>query len=73
MLPKFISLEVAYLLLMGSKEVCSMIYFSNIFVDEIRVKFILFSLKHATKKWMCGLTTNPVSTWDDFVKLFLRK
>jgi len=39
----------------------------------LKQKLIHFSLKDATKRWIYGLAANSISTWDDFVKLFLRK
>ena len=41
--------------------------------DAIRLCFIPFSLKDLTKKWLYSLAANSVTTWDDFVKAFLKK
>ena len=37
------------------------------------MKLISFALKDSAKHWMYGLATRSVTSWDDFVKLFLRK
>jgi len=50
MLPKFTSLEDAYLFLREFEEVCSMMYFPNIYVDVVRIKLIPFGLTYAAKK-----------------------
>ena len=72
MLPKFIDLEDAYLFLRKFEEVCSMMHIPNISVDVVRMKLIPFALKDFAKWWI-GLAANSVSSWNDFVKLFLRK
>ena len=48
-------------------------HFPNIYVDVFRKKLIPFTLKNFAKIWMYGLVANFVSTWNNFVKLFLRK
>jgi len=73
MLPKFTSLEDAYLFLREFKEVCFMIHFPNISIDVVHMKLISFTLKDTIKRWTYGLAANSVISWDDFVKLFLRK
>ena len=73
MIPKFTSLEYTYLFLREFKEMYSMIYFSNIYVDVVRMKLIHFNFKDSTKYWMYGLAANSITSWDDFFKLFLRK
>ena len=41
--------------------------------DAVRLRFIPFSLKDLTKKWLYSLAVDSVTTWDDFVKAFLKK
>jgi len=72
-LPKFRILEDAYLFLREFEEVCSMMHFPNIPVDVVRMKLIPFVLKDSAKCWMYSLAANFVTSWNDFVKLFLRK
>jgi len=49
-----------------------MMHFPNIPMD-VCMKLIPFALKDSAKCWMYGLAANSVTSWDDFVKLFLRK
>ena len=55
------------------EEVCSMMHFPNIPINVMRMKLIPFALKDSAKRWMYGLAANSVTSWNDFVKLFLRK
>jgi len=48
-------------------------HFPNIPIDVMRMKLILFALKDYAKHWMYGSTTNSVTSWNDFVRLFRRK
>lgn len=41
--------------------------------DSIRLRFISFTLKDNTKKWLHRMPTNTISMWDEFVKAFLKK
>jgi len=72
-LPKFASLENAYLFFREFEEVCSMMHFPNISIDVVRMKLIPFVLKDSGKCWVHGLAANYVTSWNDFVTLFLRK
>ena len=67
-LPKFTSLENAYLFLREFEEVYSMMHFPNIPIDVVRMKLI-----PVAKHWMYGLAPNSVASRNDFVRLFLRK
>jgi len=55
------------------EEVCSMMHFSYIRVDVVRMKLIPFTLKDSAKRWMYGLAARFVTSYDNIVKLFLRK
>ena len=48
-------------------------HFSNISIDVVRMKLIPFALKGYAKRWMYGLATSSITSWNDFVRLFLRK
>jgi len=72
-LPKFTSLEDTYLLFRKFAEVCSMMHFPNILIDVAQMKLIPFALKDSAKRWMYGLAANSVTSWNDFVRLFLIK
>ena len=50
-----------------------MMNFPNIAVNVVRMKLNPFALKDFGKCWMYGLAARSVTSWDDFVKLFLRK
>jgi len=50
MLHKFTGLEGAYSFLRELEEVCSLIHFPNIFVNEVRMKLISFALKDDPKR-----------------------
>jgi len=41
--------------------------------DAVRLHFIPFSLKDLTKKWLYSLSVDSVTTWDNFIKTFLKK
>jgi len=72
-LSKLTGLEDTHLFLREFEEVCFMMHFSNIPIDVVRMKLIPFILKDSTKCWMYGLAANSVTSWNDFVRLFLRK
>ena len=65
MLPKFTSLENAYMFLREFEGVCSMIHFPNIPIDVVRMKLIPFALKDSAKHWIYGLAARSVTSWDD--------
>jgi len=73
MLFKFTGLEDAYLFLSEFEVVCNMIHFHNVHIDVVKLRFVSFSLKDNAKRWMYSLPTNSISSWNDFVKVFLRK
>ena len=41
--------------------------------EDVRLRFIPFALKNLAKKWLYSLKVDSISTWDDFVKVFLKK
>jgi len=75
MFSKFTGVEDAYLFLRlrEFKEVCSMMCYSNVPIDTVRLKFIPFDLNDDSKKWMYSLYANSITNWDGFVHVFLRK
>ena len=42
-------------------------------VDAIKLRFVPFSLKDLAKKWLYSLEAGSISSWDNFVKAFLKK
>jgi len=73
MLPKFSGDGDAFPFLSKFEEVWSMMQFSNVPQDIIRLYFMPFALKDLAKRWMHGLPTNLISSWDGFGRVFLRK
>jgi hypothetical protein len=41
--------------------------------DAVKLRFIPFSLRDAAKKWLYSLSTNSISTWNEFISIFLKK
>jgi len=41
--------------------------------DAVILRSIPFALKDTAKKWLYSLPVGSVSSWDDFVKVFLKK
>ena len=65
--------EDAYFFVREFEEVCLMMRIPQLGDDAIRLRFIPFSLKDLAKKWLYSLAVDSVTTWDDFVKAFLKK
>jgi len=55
------------------EEVCFMMRISQLGEDIVRLRFIPFALKDLAKKWLYSLAVGSISSWDDFVKIFLKK
>jgi len=45
----------------------------NLKVDAVKLRFVPFSLKDLAKKWLNSLKASSISSWDNFVKAFLKK
>jgi len=41
--------------------------------NVIRLRFVLFSLKDLAKKWLYSLAAGSITSWDGFIKIFLKK
>ena len=41
--------------------------------DGVKLRFIPFSLRDNAKKWLYSLSTNSITTWAEFVAVFLKK
>ena len=50
-----------------------MMHFLNISIDVLRMKLIPFALKDSAERWMYDLAANSITSWNNFVRLFLRK
>ena len=75
MLPKKIGLDTddAYLFIMEFEDVCAIFKIKQLSEDAIKLRFIPFSLKDDAKKWMYNLTSTSISTWKEFISVFLKK
>jgi len=74
-LPRFHGLESedAYFFIREFEEVCLMMIIRQLGQDAIRLRFIPFALKDIAKKWLYNLPASSISSWDNFVKAFLKK
>ena len=41
--------------------------------DPIWLRFVPFALKDLVKKWLYSLAIGSITSWDDFIKIFLKK
>jgi len=75
MLPKFSRLESkdAYMFINEFEEVCAMMRIKQLSEDRVKLRFIPFSFRDNAKKWLYSLTTNSITTWAEFVSVFLKK
>ncbi|XP_077232805.1 uncharacterized protein LOC143871649 [Tasmannia lanceolata] len=75
LLPHFHGLpsEDAYLFLREFEDVCALIKMQQLTDDAVKLRFITFSLKEGAKKWLYGLPTNSITTWEEFAVAFLKK
>jgi len=65
--------EDAYFFIREFEEVCLMIKISHLADDAIRLRFVPFALKDLAKKWFHSLVIGSITSWDDFIKVFLKK
>ena len=73
MLPKFSGLELedAYMFISEFEDACAMLRIQQLSDDAVKLRFIPFLLWDNTKKWQYSLTTNSITTWAEFVAVFL--
>ena len=74
-LPKFhgIESEDTYFFIRGFEEVCLMMKIPHLVDDAIRLRFVPFALKDLAKKWLYSLAVGSITSWDGFIKVFLKK
>ena len=74
-LPKFHGLESedAYFFIREFEEVCLMMKIPHLVDDAIRLRFVPFALKDLAKKWLYSLAASSITSWDGFIKVFLKK
>ena len=65
--------EDAYFFIRKFEEMCLMMRIPQLGEDAVRLRFISFALKDLIKKWLYSLAVGLISSWDDFVKNFLKK
>ena len=41
--------------------------------NAIRLRFVPFALKDFAKKWLYSLASGSITSWDGFIKVFLKK
>ena len=46
---------------------------SHLVDDAIRLRFVPFALKDLAKKWLYSLMASSITSWDCFIKVFLKK
>ena len=75
MLPKFAGADSndAYMFINEFEEVYAMLKIKELTEDAIKLRFIPFMLRDVAKKWLYSLATNSITTWKDFVEIFLKK
>ena len=74
-LSKFHGLESedAYFFIKEFEEVCLMMKISQLADDAIRLRFVPFALKDLAKKRLYSLVAGSITSWDGFIKVFLKK
>ena len=50
-----------------------MMKISHLVDDAIRLRFVPFALKDLAKKWLYSLAAGSITSWDGFIKVFLKK
>ena len=50
-----------------------MMKISHLEDDAIRLRFVPFALKDLAKKWLYSLASGSITSWDGFIKVFLKK
>ena len=50
-----------------------MMKISHLADDSIRSRFVPLALKDLAKKWLYSLAAGSITSWDGFIKVFLKK
>ena len=74
-LPKFSGLESddAYMFISEFEEVCAMMKIQQLNDDAVKLRIIPFALRDNAKKWLYSLSINSITTWAEFIAVFLKK
>src|SRR6516165_2888819 len=71
LLPIFTETTDAYVFIREFKEVCGGMTKTQ--QDAVNLRYISFALKDDAKKWLYSLPNNSIHTWEEFVRVFLKK
>ena len=63
----------AYMFISEFEEVCVIMKIQQLSDDAVKLRFIPFALRDNAKKWLYSLTINSITTWAEFVAVFLKK
>lgn len=74
-LPKFENFDNndPYIFLTKFEQVCATIKLQQLSDGGIKLRLIPFALTDDAEKWLYNLPSNSINTWDEFVKIFLKK
>ena len=74
-LPKYHGLESndAYFFIREFEEVSHIMRIPQLEDDAIRLRFVPFTFKDLAKKWLYSLVESSITSWDTFIKAFLKK
>ena len=74
-LPKFHGLESedAYFFIREFEKVCLMMKIPHLIDDAIRLRFVPFAHKDLAKKLLYSLAAGSITSWNGFIKIFLKK
>ena len=74
-LSKFHGLESknVYFFIREFEKVCIIMKISYLVEVAIRLKFVSFVLKDLAKKWLYSLVVGSITSWNGFIKVFLKK
>ena len=74
-LPKFGNFESddPYIFLTKFEQVCAIIKLQQLCEDGMKFRLISFSLTDYAEKWLYSLPSNSIKSWDEFIKIFLKK
>src|SRR6516165_2441557 len=71
LLPIFTGTTDAYVFIREFEEVCGSMTRTQ--QDAVNLRYIPFALKDDSKKWLYSLPNNSIHTWEEFVRVFLKK
>lgn len=66
-------LEYIYHFISEFQEVYAMTKLQYLQEDTIKFYFIMFAIKDNAKKWLHNMPTNSITSWDEFITMFLKE